>query len=197
MRPTIKTLLAAFALASVPATAYAHIGQHDQGGFAYGFMHPMGGLDHVAAMVAVGVLAAQLGGRALWAVPCAFVGMMVAGGLLGFAGFELPFVEQGIGLSVVVLGALVAFGVKMPTVIAMGVVGLFAIFHGHAHGTELPAGSEPVEFAAGFVLATALLHAGGVALGIGLARFADGSRLWATRAVGAATAVFGVTLFVQ
>ncbi|MBL8895214.1 MAG: HupE/UreJ family protein [Rhizobiales bacterium] len=177
--------------------AFAHIGLHDQGGLAHGFMHPIGGLDHVMAMVAVGMLAAHLGGRALWLVPAAFVGMMIVGGVLGFMGAPLPFVEQGIGLSVVVLGVLVALGVGMPTILAMTVVGLFAVFHGHAHGTELPAGSAPAAFAAGFIAATALLHAAGIGLGIAIQRIAVRSRVWTTRIIGAVMALTGVSLFVQ
>lgn len=177
--------------------AFAHVGLHDQGGILHGFMHPIGGLDHVMAMVAVGMLAANLGGRALWLVPSAFVSMMVVGGVLGLTGVPLPFVEHGIGLSVIVLGVLVALGVNMPAILAMSVVGLFAVFHGHAHGTELPAGSTPAAFAAGFVLATVLLHAAGIGLGVTMDRFAANSRVWTTRIIGAVMAVFGISLFAQ
>ena len=100
----------------------------------HGFMHPLGGLDHQLAMILVGIFAYQLAGRALWLVPLTFVGIMAVGGFLGIAGVPVPFIEIGIALSVIVLGAIVAFGVKVPVAVAMGIVGLFAIFHGHAHG---------------------------------------------------------------
>ena len=179
-------------LAATPA--FAHVGLGDHGGFMHGFMHPIGGADHVLAMVGVGLLAAQLGGRALWAVPMAFVGMMVLGGILGFEGVNIPFVEAGIAASVIVLGALVAFGAKLPTALAMALVGVFAIFHGHAHGMELPEGSAPLEFAVGFVLATALLHVAGIGLGLSIHRIAGGPRAWVTKAVGGVMAAIGVSL---
>lgn len=190
MLRTLRTIaLSAILSGALVTPALAHIGLGEAGGFAHGFMHPLGGLDHVLVMVAVGLLAAHLGGRALWLVPSTFMGMMLAGGISGLAGFQLPFVELAIGLSVVVLGALVALGVNLSTILAMSIVGLFAIFHGHAHGTELPGGSTPAAFATGFVIATALLHAAGMGFGI-----AARSRLWTTKDVGAAMALFGVTL---
>lgn len=191
------TALAAILAAVYSAPAAAHMGLGGHGGFAHGFMHPVGGLDHVLAMAAVGMLAAHLGGRALWLVPTAFAAMMAAGGLLGFAGAPLPFVEPGIGLSVIALGLLVALRVHIPTVLAMAIAGLFAVFHGHAHGTELPMGSAPAAFAAGFVIATALLHGAGIVLGLGLDRLARTSRNWATRAVGGLMALSGVSLLAQ
>jgi urease accessory protein len=148
------------------SAAYAHTGVGTTSGFAHGFAHPIGGIDHVLAMVAVGLFAAHLGGRALWAVPLSFVTMMVAGGVAGMDGLELPFVEIGIGLSVVVLGAAVAFRLHLPTVAAMALVGLFAIFHGHAHGAEMPETASGFEYALGFVLATAGLHGCGIGLGL-------------------------------
>ena len=184
--------LVAMLVAATPA--FAHVGLGDHGGFMHGFMHPIGGADHVLAMVGVGLFAAQLGGRALWLVPIAFVSMMIVGGVAGFEGIEVPFVELGIAASVFVLGALVAFDVKLPTALAMALVGGFAVFHGHAHGMELPEGSAPLEFAEGFVLATALLHAAGIALGLLFHRLASGPRAWAGRLVGAAMALAGVSL---
>ncbi len=182
----------AFVFASQPALA--HVGLHDSGGFTHGFMHPIGGADHVLAMVAVGILAAQLGGRALWLVPGAFVAMMIAGGWLGFAGVELPLVETGIAASVFVLGALVALDVKLPVALAVALAGGFALFHGHAHGTELPGGSAPVSFALGFVVATALLHGAGVALGLSFRGISDRPRVWVGRVVGGAMAAAGAVL---
>jgi urease accessory protein len=187
----LGALLAAL-FAATPA--FAHVGLGDHGGFMHGLMHPIGGADHVLAMVGVGLLAAQLGGRALWLVPIAFVSMMIVGGVAGFEGIDVPFVELGIAASVFVLGALVAFDVKLPTALAMAIVGAFAVFHGHAHGVELPEGSAPLAFAEGFVLATALLHVAGIALGLLFHRLASGPRAWAERLVGAAMAVAGVSL---
>lgn len=120
-----------------PTLAFAHTGVGDTHGVVHGFMHPVTGLDHILAMVTVGILAWQLGGRALWALPTAFVAAMMVGGALGVAGVDVPFVELGIALSVVVLGAAVALGVRAPLAFAIGLVGFFAIFHGHAHGTEM------------------------------------------------------------
>jgi urease accessory protein len=198
MLRTPRTIALSIILSGVLVTpAFAHIGLGDAGGFAHGVMHPIGGLDHVLAMIAVGLLAAHLGGRALWLVPSAFVAMMVTGGSMGFAGVQLPFVEPAIGLSVVFLGALVALGINLPTILAMGIVGAFAIFHGHAHGTELPDGGAPATFVAGFVIATALLHAAGIGLALAIERLAANSRLWAARGAGAAMALFGVSLFAQ
>ena len=137
-RSTFGRLLIAAPLALLPTLALAHTGVGETSGFSHGFMHPVSGLDHILAMVLVGIFAWQLGGRALWAVPATFVLVMAVGGGLGIVGIDIPFVEVGIGLSVVVLGAIVAFGVKAPVAVAMAVVGLFAIFHGHAHGAEMP-----------------------------------------------------------
>ena len=154
-------LTTAVALALIPTTAFAHPGIGDAHGFVQGFAHPLGGLDHILAMVTVGIFAWQLGGRAIWLVPLSFVLAMAAGGVLAMLGVSVPLVELGIALSVVVLGAVVALGVKAPLAIAMGLVGLFAIFHGHAHGTEMPLDASGGAYGAGFVLATALLHIAG------------------------------------
>jgi urease accessory protein len=157
----------------VPTAAVAHTGGGDAHDFVHGFAHPFGGLDHVLAMITVGLFAYQLGGRALWLVPASFVLAMTAGGALGLAGIPVPFVEAGIAASVLVLGAIVAFGVKAPVAIAMALVAAFAVFHGHAHGAEMPAGGSIAAYAAGFVLATALLHAAGVTLGLLIGRFSE------------------------
>jgi len=165
---------AAIAIATLlPTAAFAHPGGGDAHDFVHGFMHPFGGVDHVLAMITVGLLAYQLGGRALWLVPASFVLAMTAGGALGLAGIQLPFVEAGIAASVLVLGAIVAFGVRAPVAVAMALVAAFAVFHGHAHGAEMPAGGSLAAYAAGFVLATALLHAGGVTLGLLIGRFSE------------------------
>ena len=154
----------------LPTAAFAHSGHGDASGFLHGFMHPIGGLDHVLAMVAVGVFAFVLGGRALILVPLSFVGMMAVGFLLGAGGVELPFVELGIALSSVVIGGIAASGRSVPVVAAMAIVGLFAIFHGHAHGAEMPADASGLEYALGFIAATALLHAAGIGAAMGVAK---------------------------
>lgn len=165
---TSRTSRIALSLAATfnPALAFAHTGVGETSGIMHGFVHPISGLDHVLAMVLVGLLAFQLGGRALWLVPLAFVAMMAIGGMLGAGAINVPFVELGIALSVIVLGGAVAFEVKAPVAIAVGLVGLFAIFHGHAHGAEMPNNASGLAYASGFVIATALLHAVGIGLGI-------------------------------
>ena len=159
-KPTMPLLALAALMALAPSAAFAHTGVGDTVGFAHGFMHPITGIDHVLAMVMVGVFAWQLGGRALWLVPTTFVLVMAIGGALGVAGIGVPFVEAGIALSVIVLGAIVAFGIKAPVAVAMAVVGLFAVFHGHAHGSEMPESAAGMAYGLGFMLATALLHLG-------------------------------------
>jgi len=171
---TMRIGLTTAALTLIPTAAFAHPGIGDAHGFVHGFAHPLGGLDHILAMVTVGIFAWQLGGRALWLVPAAFVLAMAGGGALGMAGVPLPFVELGIAASVIVLGAIVAFARKAPVAIAVGIVGLFAIFHGHAHGTEMPLDASAGAYAAGFMLATALLHTAGIALGLAIGRIAHG-----------------------
>jgi urease accessory protein len=163
-------------------------------GFMSGFMHPLSGLDHRLAMILVGVFAYQLGGCALWLVPLTFVTVMALGGLLGVEGVLVPFVEVGIALSVIVLGAIVAFRVKAPVAVAMGAVGLFAIFHGHAHGSEMPLDASGAEYGLGFMLATALLHAVGIGSGLlsGLCGKTVGDNVY--RAVGGLASIIGVAL---
>ena len=160
----VKSSVAA-AMVIMPTVAFAHTGVGDTSGLVHGFGHPISGLDHILAMLMVGIFAFQLGGRALWLVPMTFVGVMAVGGMLGIDGIGVPFVEIGIALSVVVLGAIVAFNVKASVSAAMGVVGLFAIFHGHAHGAEIPEDAGGVAYAAGFLIATAVLHLAGISAG--------------------------------
>ncbi len=155
---------------ALPTAALAHAGHGEASGFLHGFMHPVGGLDHILAMVAVGVFAYVLGGKALWLVPLSFVLMMAVGFLLGLGQVDVPFVELGIALSSVVIGAAAAWGRPMPVAAAMSLVGVFAIFHGHAHGAEMPVDASGLEYAAGFIVATALLHAAGIAAAMGVAR---------------------------
>ena len=197
----MKTVFRALSivLLLVPGAALAHTGTgaHEHG-FAYGFLHPLGGLDHLLAMIAVGLLAAHLGGRALWLVPLSFVVLMAAGGAIGFAEIRIPYVELLIAASVVVLGAFVAFRTNLPLVAAMLIAGFFAIFHGHAHGAELPDGSSPFPYAAGFLIATALLHIAGIATGIGFTKLSTsniGQRI--VQASGGAMALAGVVLLTR
>ena len=182
---------AVLVLLGATAPALAHPGHGDVHGFIHGFAHPIGGLDHVLAMVAVGLFAAHLGGRALWVVPAAFVTLMAVGGALGMNGVGLPYVETGIALSVVVFGLMLATSVALPVGLAAGLVGFFAIFHGQAHGAELPVGASGLAFAAGFMIATAALHGAGIGLGLGAGRVASTK---AVRIGGAAMAAAGVGL---
>jgi len=178
----LARLAAAFAvLAFAAAPAAAHPGHGD--GFAAGFAHPIGGVDHLLAMVAVG----------LWAVPAAFVAVMAIGGALGAAGVALPGVEGWVAVSVVALGLLVCFAVRAPAAAGAALVGLFALFHGHAHGGELPETASALGFGLGFVLATAALHGAGLAAGL-YSRRAVGP--WIARAGGAATAAAGLAMMV-
>lgn len=186
-----RLALLSLAFASLPTAAFAHTGVGDTNGFAHGFMHPIGGLDHVLAMVAVGLLAARLGGKALWLVPLSFVTMMILGGIAGASGVNLPFVELGIMGSILVLGFVIALGRELPTTLAMALVGFFGIFHGHAHGTEMPVDALGFAYGAGFVAATSLLHAAGLALGLGLDRLAGVWSSKATRIAGGAVAAAG------
>ncbi len=147
-------------------SAWAHIEGGQAAGFLTGLQHPWSGLDHILAMVAVGLWGAQLGSPALWMLPVAFPIMMAVGGMLGLIGIPVPGVEIGIALSAIVLGAMVLAEVRPKLVIAVVMVGVFAIFHGHAHGTELPAGQSGLLYSMGFVIATGCLHGVGVALGL-------------------------------
>jgi urease accessory protein len=159
-----QVVLALLAVCWAPA-AFAHLQQAEAGGLLTGLLHPLSGLDHVLAMVAVGLWGAQLGMPAIWVLPVAFPLVMALGGMLGFLGVPLPGVEIGIAASAIVLGAAVAFELRPPLVIAALLVGCFAIFHGHAHGTELPAGQSALLYSLGFVIATGGLHALGIGIG--------------------------------
>ena len=160
-----------------------------QGGFMSGFMHPISGLDHVVAMVAVGLWGAFLGKPAIWVLPVVFPLVMAFGGALGVAGVPIPYIETGIALSGVVLGIVVLFAVKPPMWIAAIIVGAFAIFHGHAHGAELPNAANPLIYSIGFVIGTGLLHLAGIAIGE-LKRLPKGE--WIVRAGGAIIAAIGM-----
>ena len=188
----MRLLLALAILALSPTLAFAHTGVGHTAGFLHGFEHPIGGIDHVLAMVAVGVFAFVLGGRALWLVPLSFVGMMVVGFALGIAQVDVPFVELGIALSSVVIGAAAALGRPMPVALAMGLVGIFAIFHGHAHGAEMPDTAGGLTYALGFIVATALLHATGILAALGASRIVGRYGKAAAQVAGAVFALAGV-----
>lgn len=190
----LKRLFFAVAILLPFATpAHAHLLPSEHGSFAAGLSHPLFGIDHILVMVAVGLWAFRAGGRAVFIVPSAFVAMMGAGYLFALAGGSLPFVEPGILASVVALGLLIAFAVRLPVAMSASVVGVFAVFHGFAHGAEIGAAGA-FAYGTGFAVATALLHAAGIGLGLGLARLnVTGDKL--VRALGAGTAVAGVVLF--
>ncbi|WP_160006352.1 HupE/UreJ family protein [Rhizobium sp. 18055] len=191
---SIKFNAAVAAIVLAPSLAFAHTGVGETVGFVHGFSHPLSGLDHILAMVMVGVLAWQIGGRAVWIVPTTFVAVMAVGGALGMMGIAIPFVEAGIALSVIVLGAVIALGIRAPVAIAAGMVGLFAIFHGHAHGSEMPAAAGGIAYAAGFMIATAVLHIAGLALGFVIAKVGDARGAFVTRSAGGLAALAGVGL---
>lgn len=188
LRPLASlALLAAFALAT--PLAQAHEGAGLAGGFMSGFAHPLLGWDHVVAMLAVGLWGAFLGAPALWLLPVVFPLVMAAGGALGVLGVPLPAVEVGIAVSAIALGGVVAGALRPPLWVAALLVALFAVFHGHAHGTELPQAASPLAYSLGFVVATGLLHLTGIALGL-LTRWPAG-RI-AVRGMGAGIALLGV-----
>ena len=158
------------AIALLPSAATAHVDGTMHGHFATGFLHPLLGADHVLAMLAVGIWGAQLGGRSLWALPASFMTAMVLAAFAGMAGYEISYVELGIAASVAALGLAVAFAWQAHERVALALVSAFAALHGYAHGIEIPSAAAPAAYAAGFTLATALIHATGAALGIALSR---------------------------
>ena len=172
-----------------PTLAFAHVQQGGAAGFLTGFLHPISGLDHVLAMVAVGLWGAQLGAPAIWVLPVAFPLVMAIGGMLGLMGVPVPGIEYGIAASAILLGAAVLFEVRASIVVTALLVGVFAIFHGHAHGTELPPGQSALLYSMGFVIATGCLHALGIGIGA-VHRWTWGQKL--LRAAGAVVAVGGV-----
>lgn len=187
-----KSLLATLFVLASAGTAAAHTGHGATDGFASGFLHPLLGLDHLLAMIAVGLWGARIGGRALWLVPAAFVTVMALGGLVAVAGVDLPMVELGIIGSVLVLGLLVAAAPQLPFWAPAAIVALFALFHGHAHGTEMPETVSGLAYGLGFVLAAASLHGLGLALGLLVA----GRSPLALRLGGGAIAACGTLLLI-
>jgi urease accessory protein len=191
--PAVALLwLSVLLLLALPATASAHSETGTIGGFVSGFRHPLTGLDHIVAMVAVGLWGAYLGAPAMWLLPVVFPVVMALGGALGVLGVPLPGVETCIALSGIMLGLAVALKARPPLWVAAVMVGFFAIFHGHAHGTELPAAANAMTYAIGFVIATGLLHLSGIAFGL-LVRWPWGRV--AVRTAGAAIAVIGFGFF--
>ena len=163
----------ALALSFVPALAHAHPGHGIvTGGIGWGLAHPFTGLDHILAMIAVGLWAVQIGKRALWLLPLSFVSAAALGAALGMSGVRLPLVEPAILASVIGIGALVAFATRLPLAVSVAILSLAAIFHGQAHGSELPADSSGIQAILGFIIATTILHAIGIAAGLALERTA-------------------------
>jgi urease accessory protein len=189
-------LPAAALLVFAAGSAQAHTGIGVAGGFGHGFAHPIGGLDHVLAMIAAGLLAVRLGGRALVLVPLSFIAMIMVGGAVGMAGSSLPLIEIGIGLSVAVLGLCAASGYRMPVSVAMALAGVFALFHGYAHGAEMPESLSGLEYAAGFVLATSVLLAMGIAIGLAPRRLGEAIGASVPRIIGSGIALAGVVILV-
>jgi urease accessory protein len=182
--------ISALFLGTIGAAEAHTVGAHGAG-LAQGFAHPLLGLDHLLAMVAVGAWAGQLGGRAVWSVPAAFMAMMAAGAGLAFAGVSFPAVELGIVGSLLVLGTLIAAAVRLPMAFGGALVGFFALFHGHAHGSEIPEAASGALYVLGFVAATALLHG----IGVAACLYLQGStRQWVVRAGGAGVATAGLLM---
>jgi urease accessory protein len=177
-----------------PTRALAHVHGSEAAGLLSGLRHPVSGLDHILAMVAVGLWGAQLGRPAIWLLPVTFPMVMAFGGMLGLMGFSLPGIEVGIALSAIILGVMVGLEAKPPLWVAAVIVGFFAIFHGHAHGAELPAGADALLYSIGFVVATGCLHAAGIGLGL-IHRWPAGKLT--LRAAGVAVALAGVCFLWQ
>jgi urease accessory protein len=188
---TLQLAVVAALLLTFPAAAMAHPGGSHAPGFATGLAHPLSGLDHLLAIVAVGLWAGQRGGKAVWLVPLTFLAAMTLGGVLGAVAVPLPFVEQGILVSVLLLGAFVAAAAQLPLAASAGIAAVFALFHGHAHGSEMPAAAASAAYSLGFLAATAALVAVGVAVGAALQR-AGAPRF--VRFAGSAVAAGGVYL---
>lgn len=176
-------------VAATPALVIAHPGHEHTTSLMTGFLHPLGGLDHLLAMLAIGLWAASLGGRAQWVVPLAFVGTMLIGGGLTMAGVQVPFIEQGIVLSVILMGALLVGIARFPVAACASIAALFAVFHGAAHGLEMPLNTVGAEYAFGFAAATCLLHMIGLGMGVLIKRY---QTPMVTRTAGAIIAAMGV-----
>ena len=192
----IKSILVFFLfVVFIPSLAHAHMIYGDNtGGFFYGFIHPLTGIDHFLAMFSVGLWGAQIGGRSVWTLPVVFPLIMVIGGILGILGINLPLIEIGIALSIVVLGFAIAIKYKPSEWIALSLIFVFAICHGHAHGTELPNATDPADYAIGFVVATGLIHIIGIAVGLISQKFYSGKL---TQVLGALVVLGGVYFLIM
>jgi len=179
-------------LTLLPNLAFAHVGIGEASGWAHGMLHPFLGLDHLCAMLAVGLWAKQMGGRAVWLVPLTFVCVMALGGLLGITAIPLLFIEGGILLSLLVLGLLVAASIQLPLLVCIVIVAIFALFHGYAHGVEMPQSISGLTYALGFLLSTVALHSTGILMATGLAKV--GRPQW-LRMIGALIATLGGALY--
>ena len=177
------------ALALLPAAAAAHAPGGVPGGLSGGFAHPLTGPDHFLAMLAVGIWGAQMGGRPVWSLPVAFPLIMALGGIAGMAGLPLPGVETGIAVSVLVLGLAIAAIWRPAEPVALLLIGAFAVFHGYAHGAELPAAADPAAYSVGFVVATGLIHVFGIFIGLAFSKPLQGGL---ARGLGGAIAASGV-----
>ena len=178
-------------LFAIPSVALAHTNGTVHSDFMHGFTHPLGGFDHLLAMVAVGIWGAQIGGRAIWVLPSLFVIALVLGGALGLSGIVLPFIESGIIASVLILGVMIATASKLPLVVSSSIVAIFAIFHGSAHGAEMPASISAAWYAIGFAMASALLHFSGMGIGSLLKK---DKKLIISRVTGSVITLLGVYL---
>lgn len=167
-RLILKLLLSL--LIFVPNLAQAHTGIGEAAGWAHGMLHPFTGLDHLCAMIAVGLWARQSGGRAVWLAPLTFVGVMALGGLLGMNAIPVPFIEAGILASMLVLGVLIAAAIRLPLIAGLALVGFFALFHGYAHGAEMPHSASGFTYMLGFMLSAAALHLTGIGMANWLGR---------------------------
>ena len=181
----------------MPNIASAHTGVGDTTSFWHGLAHPIGGLDHILAMVAVGMWAAQIGGKALWMVPTTFVVAMAGSSLLGHFGLPLPSVEQGILASDFILGLLLLFAARLPLALSVGIVGSLAIFHGYAHGAEMPETASGLAYGCGFIISTAALHLTGMGMGLAIDRYSSKLQELLFRIGGGATIVGAVYVLVN
>jgi urease accessory protein len=185
LRRSIVAGLVLSLLALCAGPAGAHTATGPMGGFASGFEHPLFGYDHLLAMLAVGIWGAQMGGRNMWTLPVTFPLVMAFGGILGMAGVPLP----SVALSVLVLGLAIAFAWRPFEPVAIGIIAVFAIFHGYAHGVELPSAADPAAYSVGFVLATGAIHVAGIGVGLLIGKLAGG---WVSRGLGGAIALGGL-----
>lgn len=193
MKQSLKRFALLFAVCAIlfPSLAFAHVGVGEYHGFLLGLSHPFSGFDHLVAMIAIGLWAAQLGGNARWSVPLGFVMVMACSGILSLYVSPLPFVESGITLSLLILGLLIAATVRLPVMVSILIAAIFAVFHGSAHGAELPPNIAALSYASGFVTATALLHLSGIGIASLLNKY--GRSQW-LRFTGVAVVLCGLAL---